>query len=179
MSTTENVSDVSVTLNLPKIVTLSTGRLVEVRRFSARDTIILGEKIVSIAFFISANSKGGTQAIVAIRQFLMTQPDQIISLISGATNVTAKELGDLFLEDFLAVVEGFIEMHEAALERFFGVRGRVDAVLERARPRSPNSSTTSSAQAGDTLRSLNSQPKRSNSSSEEPLPEASEPVSSD
>lgn len=171
--------DTRTALAIPRLVHDSDGPI-EVRSLSARETIVLIEKLVGIGLLVRAEMKaardddfmGGTMRI------LQKYPDQVLGLIEGATDLESGKLGDRKTETLFDVCIAFLEMHEGALNRFFDLKATWDRVAGKVVRRSPSLSISSSAPDGPTQTSNGSPSNGSNSTPERPPSEESPSASS-
>lgn len=92
-------------------------------------------------------------------------PLSIVGLLSKKTGRTPDELGALPIEEYLDVLDAFFEKHEAAIERFFGLRDRFARLMNKGGDRpSPKSSIPLSPEVGHSTTPENSPSSNSKSS---------------
>jgi len=170
------VDDTRTALAIPRVVHDSDGPI-EVRPLSARETVLLIEKLVGIGMLVRGEMKAAKDEdfMAGLLRILQKYPDQVLGLIEGATDLEPGKLGDRKTETLFEVSIAFLELHEGALNRFFDLQATWERVAGKVTRRLSSSSTSSSAQDGATPTSSNGSPsKQSNNSLEQLSLERSE-----
>ena len=154
-------------LGIPRVVNTALGP-VEVRTLSAIELIVVTDQVVAIITKIYKQGVDPTAMMWSLQRLVSDQPTLITGLLSGATRIAAEErhlthqeIGSLPLDEFLDIVDMFIQQHEKSLARFFAIRSRVES-LQAAIPPGRNSPTRSSAAAGPSKTSEDSASNNSN-----------------
>lgn len=164
------VDDTRTALAIPRVVNDTDGPI-EVRPLSARETVLLIEKLVGIGMLVRAEMKAAKDEdfMAGLLRILQKYPDQVLGLMEGATDLEPGKLGDRKTETLFEVAIVFLELHEGALNRFFELQATWERVAGKVTRRLSSSSTSSSAQAGATPTSSNGSPSKESNNLPEQL----------